>query len=116
MFTSPQSVTINSVATDLHRILDDGLASTYNSADGSIEMKISSQPTKNRVRRMVRIDKTIIASDPLTAENAYQKAGVYVVIDEPTWGFSDADLVDIVNALKTWLTVTNTGYILASRH
>lgn len=116
MFTSPQSVTVNAVATDLHRIKDDGLSSTYTSADGNLELKISSQPTKNRVRRMVRLDKTVIAADPLTAQNAYQKAGVYIVIDEPTYGYSDADLTDLVTALKTWATTTNIGNVLASRH
>lgn len=116
MLSSPQSVTINAVATDLHRVIDEKTASTYASADGTLQMRVSHQETKNRTRRMVRLDQTVLAEDPLTAENQYQKAGVYVVIDEPSFGFSDTELDYLVDALIAWLTAANIGAVLASRH
>jgi hypothetical protein len=65
---------------------------------------------------MVRLDNTIVAADPLTAENSYQKAGVYLVIDEPQFGFDDSELEDLVDGLKAWLTSANILALCASRH
>jgi hypothetical protein len=116
MLSSPQSLTIDSVATDCHRINDEKSASIYASTDGTLTFKVSHQESKARVRRMARVDKTVIAADPLTAENAYQKAGVYVVIDEPNFGFDDDEIIDLVEGLKTWLSTANISAMLASRH
>lgn len=116
MLASPQSVTINAVATDLNRIIDDGLSSTYTSADDTLSFVVSHQPSKTRVRRMVRIDKKVIAANPLTAIQQYQKAGVYVVIDEPEFGFSSSEIQHLVEALKTWLSSANIQAVLANRH
>lgn len=116
MLSSPQTVTINTVDVNCNRTLSEGLSSKYVSADGTLELRVSHQETKTRTRRMARIDKTAIAADPLTAVNAYQKAGVYVVIDEPIYGFSNTDIENLVNALKTWLTSANIEAMLASRH
>lgn len=116
MLSSPQSVTINTVATNLNLVLNEGLASTYRSNDGTLELKVSHQESKTRTRRMARLDQTQVASDPLTAVNAYQKAGVYLVIDEPEFGFDTDEIKYLVEALKTWLTTANIEAMLASRH
>lgn len=113
---TPQSVTINAVATTLHRIEDDKTSSLYQAEDGTLAMRVSHQTSKGRTRRMVRLDQTVVAADPLTAENSYQKAGVYLVIDEPEYGFTDAELKDIVNGLTAWLTSANILAVCASRH
>lgn len=114
--STPQSITIDTVSTDLNRILDEKLSSSYTSADDTLSLKVSHQKSGSRMRRMARLDKTVIASDPLTAENQYQKAGVYIVMDEPEFGFSNNDMENLVEALKTWLTSANTLAMLASRH
>lgn len=113
-FSDPQSVTINAVPVSLPRISVGDSASTYKSADEAVQLRISHQATKGRKRRMVRLDKRVIAADPLTAENAYQTAGVYLVIDEPEYGFADADLDYIVDALIAWLTAANIAKVLGS--
>lgn len=113
---TPQTVTIDTVATDLNRVLEDGTKSIYQSADGNTKLTVSHQESKSRVRRMARIDRKIIAADPLSAVNAYQTCGVYIVIDEPATGFTDAALLGYVNVLKTWLSDANINAILASRH
>lgn len=116
MLSTPQSVTINSVATDLHRTVDELTASTYENSDGTLTLRVSHQKNKSRVRRMARLDKQIIAADPLTAISQYQTAGVYIVMDEPEFGFSPSDIENLINGLKTWLTSANILAMLANRH
>lgn len=53
---------------------------------------------------MVRLDQTVIAADPLTSENSSQKAGVYLVVDEPDFGFTDTELGYLITALKDFLS------------
>lgn len=116
MLTSPQTVTINGVASTCNKIEDSKNASVYATDDGNVKLTVSHQESKSRFRRMARIDKRVIAADPLTAVNAYQKLAAYVVIDEPLNGFSDADIAFVVEALKTWLTNANQLAMLAGRH
>lgn len=111
-FADPQSVTINAVPKSMPRVSIGASESTYRTADETVQMRISHQASKGRKRRMVRLDQTVIAADPLTAENAEQKAGIYLVVDEPTWGFSDTDLDYLVDALVAWLTSGNIAKLL----
>jgi len=113
--STPQSVTLDSVATDLHRIKDDGLKSEYRSNDETVVMTVSHQENKTRTRRMARLDVTKVATDPLSADSVEKSASVYLVIDEPLFGFTDADLTDQCAALTTWVTA-QIAAILTSRH
>lgn len=114
--STPQSITYNAVANDLHRVSEDATSGTYQNADGTLKLIVSHQNTKLRVRRLVKLERKVIAVDPLTAENSYQSASVHLVIDEPSFGFSDTDLDYQVDALIAWLTAANIGAVLASRH
>lgn len=114
MFTDPQSVTINAVAKSMPRIKQGNTDATYRTADESFQLRISHQIAKNRTRRMVRLDQTLIAPDPLTAVNASQSASVYLVIDEPKFGFDDATLDYMVDGLVGWLTAGNIAKLLGS--
>lgn len=114
MFTDPQSVTINSVAKTMPKIKMGSSDSTYRTADEEFQFRISHQTTKSRTRRMVRIDQTKIAADPLTAINSSQSAGVYLVVDEPKFGFSDAELDYLVDGLVAWLSSANIAKLLGS--
>lgn len=117
MLADPQTVTINAVAKTLNRTSTEGTRSIYQTDDGEFRFTVSHQETsKKRIRRMVRVDQTVVAADPLTAENAYQSAGVYIVIDEPEFGFTDAQLGYIAAGLTAWATPTNVGKICASQH
>ncbi len=113
-FADPQSVTVNAVAKSMPRIMTGSTDSTYRTADGVFQMRISHQYTKSRSRRMVRLDQTVVAADPLTAVNSSQSAGVYIVIDEPKFGFDDTTLGYMVEALKGWLTSANYNKLLGS--
>lgn len=112
MYADPQSVTINAVPFSLPRVLNGTQDATYRSADETVQMRISHQDSKGRKRRMVRLDQTVIAADPLSAENTSQKAGIYLVVDEPQFGFSDTQLDYLVDALIAWLTAANIAKLL----
>lgn len=116
MLTDPQVVTIDGVAQTLARTKSDGTKSIYKTADDTHTLTISHQESKGRVRRMARLDKRVIAADPLTAVNQYQSAAAYIVIDEPEVGFSADDLDDIVQGFKTWLTTTIVTKLIGNEH
>lgn len=114
MFSDPQSITVNAVATDCPRIKVGDANATYRSADETLQFRVSHQFTGTRSRRMVRLDQTVVAADPITAVNKSQTAGVYLVIDEPSFGFSDTQLDYLVTALKDWCSTTNVAKLLGS--
>jgi hypothetical protein len=114
LFTDPQSVTIDAVPHSMPRISTDGTKALYSEADETLKMTISHQESKNRTRHMVRLDMRVVAADPLTAVNEYKSAGVYLVIDEPEFGFADDDLDDIVQGFTTWLTTANVLKVVAN--
>lgn len=114
-FADPQSITVNAVAKSMPRVSTGESSSVYKAADDAFQMRISHQKTKTRTRRMVRVDQKVIAADPLTAENTYQTAGVYIVVDEPEFGFTDTTLGYLITALSDWLAAgTNAAQLLGS--
>lgn len=115
MLTSPQTVTYNAVAKTLNRTETEKTSSVYKDSVGEFQLKVSHSESKSRTRHMARLDRTVVAADPLTAVNAYQAAGVYLVIDEPMFGFTVADLEYQITAFTTWLTANKTA-ILENRH
>lgn len=114
--TDPQSITVDAVPVTLNRIKSDGYRSEYLSDDESFKMTVSHQETKGRTRRMIRIDNRVVAADPLSSVNEYKSLGVYVVIDEPEYGFADADIDNIVQALTGWLTTQNVVKLCTNQH
>lgn len=113
---TPQSILIDGAAADHHRVSTLENSSVYQTSDGTRKFTVSHQQTKTRIRRMVRLDRRIIAADPLTAEQQYQTSSVYLVIDEPEVGFSDAQLDNEVDSMVAWLTAANITAVLGSRH
>lgn len=115
-FSDPQTLTINAVDHTCNKVSSSERKSVYRTADEGEQLTISHQETKNRTRHMVRVDSRVVAADPLTAENEYKSAGIYIVIDEPEFGFSDAELDYRVQALKAWLTTANVTAVLSDQH
>jgi len=100
----PQIVTINAVATNLPRTGMGPSSGTFTSADGLVELAVSHQKGK-RVRRVVRLDHSKVAADPLLAGvNVKASMSAYLVIDTPTTGYSTAEAKQIVDALTSYLT------------
>lgn len=112
----PQTITVNTVAKTLNRIKSDGYRSEYATSDEEFKFIVSHQESKKRTRRMIRIDQRVVAADPLTSVNEYKDLGVYLVIDEPEYGFSDTEIDYVVQALSAWLTTTNVGYVCGNQH
>lgn len=116
MLSDPQTLTVNSVAKTLNRIKSDGFRSEYATDDEVFKMTVSHQESGDRTRRMVRVDNRVVAANPLSSVNEYKNLGVYVVIDEPEYGFADADINLVVQALVAWLNATNVGKVLSNQH
>lgn len=115
-FADPQTITVNTVAQTLNRIKSDGYRSEYLEADEEFKLTISHQESKSRTRRMVRVDQRVVAADPLTSVNEYKNLGVYLVVDEPEYGFTDAEIDYVVQALCTWLSTANVTKVCGNEH
>jgi len=109
MFADPQTVTVNSVAKVMARVLSDGKSATYQLSDQSFKLTISHQLSNQRIRSMVRIDQRAVVADPLTAVNDYETLSFYFVIDRPEYGFSSTQVDQLAAGLKTWLDTTAVG-------
>jgi hypothetical protein len=65
---------------------------------------------------MIRVDQRVVAADPLTSVNEYKNLGVYLVIDEPEYGFTDTEIDYVVQALTAWLTTANVTKVCGNEH
>jgi len=109
MFSDPQSITLNSVPKTLNRTKIGDENATYRTADADLALRVSHQTSKGRARRMVRVDHTIVAADPITAVNQQVKAGIYVVFDLPSnLSYSNADALLLWNGFVNFL-ITDTS-------
>lgn len=113
MFADPQSVTINSVAVSLPAVSRNSNDSQYQTADGSTKLTVSHQYKPERNRYTVRLDASKIAADPLSsANNRVYSQSVYIVMDKPVVGFTNAEVQQLVTALTGFLTSANTLKVL----
>lgn len=116
-FTDPQSVTINSIASSMPRVESSGQKSVYRDATSEHKLTLSHQSTgKKRIRHAVRLDVRKIVADPLTAINDYEDLSMYIVIDEPEYGFADADIALILTGFLAWFTSGNVAKVLGNEH
>jgi len=113
MLTDPQSVTVNAVAISLPRTQAGATTNTYTSADGNTTMVTRQTASAQRFRREVRLSQQKVAADPISALNKQIGLSVYLVIDEPKYGFSDAEIGYVIDALKAWSSSTNYNKVLA---
>jgi len=111
MLTDPQSVTINSVAISLPRVSAGANAASYQSNDGLTKLSISHIYGK-RARRVIRLDLSKIAPDPLiSSTNIKYSTSIYVVVDQPVTGYTPAELKLISDGFVTLLGAS-TGAIM----
>lgn len=104
----PQSITIGS-AISLNRVSDDGFKSQYFSADRLVRETVSSQYTtgaSGRTKTLFRVDKDVVAADPVTALNKSLTGSVYVVLDFPLLGYTTADKINMFTGLSGQLTAS----------
>ncbi len=116
MLADPQSVTINAVATSLPRTSQGATQNVYTSADGNTIMTTKQNITASRFRREIRLSQKKIAADPISAVNTEKGVSVYLVIDEPRAGFTDAEIGYLIDALKAWTTSVNYLKVLGGEY
>jgi len=112
VLADPQSVTINAVATSLPKTLNGPTSNQYTSSDGNTSMVTKQNTTASRFRREVRLSQKKVAADPISGVNKELGVSVYLVMDEPRAGFSDAEIGYLIDALKAWLISTNYNKVL----
>lgn len=115
-FADPQTVTISAAPNTLNKVRIEAQKTVYATSDENLKLTISHQETKGRTRRMARLDKRVVAADPLSSQNEYKSLGIYVVFDEPEYGFADADIDAAAAGLFAWLSSANVLKILGSQH
>lgn len=107
MFADPQTLTVNSVAKSLPRIMIDGQKAIYQMADQTFTLTVSHQPAKDgRVRSTVRVEQKAIVTNPLDNTNDYDTLVFYYVLDRPSFGFSMAQVEQLVAAIQAFTTTT----------
>jgi hypothetical protein len=107
MFADPQSITVNAVAQSLPAVERNGGSSVYKKDDDAYRLTIGRAFGK-RNRFTVRVDANKIAADPLaSANNLRYSSSVYLVIDGPPIGYTNAELKDIALSLTAWCTSAN---------
>lgn len=91
-FADPQSIKISGVTTSLPRVSTGKFESLYQSADGLISLSASTSNGK-RTRAVIRVDHSKITADPfIPATNVKVGSSIYLVIDSPLAGYTDAEL------------------------
>jgi ABC-type transporter MlaC component len=113
-FPDPQVVTVNAVAKSMPRISSEGTKSLYQTADELFKMTISHTKSGDRIRSMVRVDQRAVVADPLTSVNDYENLGFYCVLDRPIYGFTMAQIEQLIAGFKTWLDNTAIDRIVGS--
>lgn len=111
-FTDPQSITISAVATSLPRVSTGDGKSTYQSSDGMLKLTASTAYGR-RQRHVLRVDHSKIAVDPLApAMNAVVSSSVYLVVDEPSIGYDNTELLAIYAGFKTLMTASSDALVV----
>jgi hypothetical protein len=106
-FADPQSVTINSVAISLPRTSFGANSGTFTSADGLNKLSIS-HTYGSRTRRLIRLDNSKIAADPLLAGvNAKVSMSTYLVVDVPLVGYDVASEKLVTDGFIAYLSASS---------
>lgn len=111
-FANPVVVTINAVAQNLYKVGNPSPYSTlYQKDDGNVKLTPSHSYGK-RTRRSVRLDHQKISADPfLPAANVKFASSVYLVVDEPTTGYTRVELKQIVDGFLAALSASSGAMI-----
>lgn len=117
MFSDPLVFTEGAVARNLPRISINGQMAKYRQSTGERSMTVSHQSTtKQRVRRMIRLDTTVTGSNPAVLEETVVKnVGIYLVIDQPSEATIDTPAgtyASLVEDFCTFLTENSSANML----
>jgi len=112
-FSDPQSVTYNAVAKSLPKTPSGPPGGTQFLQDiQEFELLISHTSSPKRTRHVARLNRKVVAADPLTAVNAYQTMSAYLVVDIPLTGFTITEQKYLVDALSAWLAASSDAALI----
>lgn len=115
MLADPISIKVNNVATNHPRVGIGSEQNTYSVADGTSLVRVGGSTSSKRTRKFMSNTSTKIAADPLTAVNQSVNAVVTISVTAPPWGFTQAQLKQLVlDTADFWTASTgaNTDKIL----
>jgi hypothetical protein len=106
-FADPQSITISAVTTPLPRTSNRVNGSTYQSADGLIQLTADNAYGR-RSRRVLRVDHSKITADPfIPSQNSKVSMSNYIVFDLPVAGYTNAEALAVYTGFKTAFTASS---------
>jgi hypothetical protein len=106
-FSDPQTITINAVAQTLPRTSSGINQGAFATSDGAYKESIS-HTYGNRTRRVLRLDASKVAADPLNpTQNKPYSMSAYLVVDIPTFGYSVTEQKQVVDGLVAYLAATS---------
>lgn len=96
--TDPQSIKVGETETSLPRVNTGNFSSQYESSDGTITLKLSTQES-SRKRHVIRVDVEKITEDPFSGDNVPVSMSCYLVIDRPLVGYDNTEALEVISAL-----------------
>jgi len=111
--TDPQSITINAVTQPLPRTFSEGSESAYTSADGLWKLSLNHTVAKQgRWRHLLRFDHSKLTPDPfITAQNVRVSTAIYLVLDTPPAGYSNAEIMQVYTGFKALYTAASDAVV-----
>jgi len=111
----PQSITVNSVAKSMPRILVEGNHSLYQMSDLTFSLDVRHRAVKRdkktRAVSLVTFNQRKVVADPLTAVNDYENLVWSIQLDRPDAGFTSTECDQMFTGFKTWFDTTMVGKI-----
>ncbi len=105
-FSDPQSITISGSAKSMPRISSGNNSGQFATSDQLTKLSVSHTYGK-RVRHMIRVDDSKIATDPLLAgQSVPVSMSAYLVVDVPLVGYDQAQQKAVADALVAYLTAS----------
>ncbi len=114
MFADPMSVTpTGGSAISMPRIPSGATSGQFISSDGLTSLLIGHQTVSGGIKRhLYRIDQSKLAADPFVPTNSrYAKAYAYVVIGQPTFGYTAAECVALAGGTLSGLTASTNALL-----
>jgi hypothetical protein len=115
MLSDPQGMVINGT-THSFALTKPGVNQNVYEVGNGFSMTTKQNVTSTRFRREVRLSSAKTAADPISTVNKEIGASVYLVIDEPKWGFSDEEIGWFIEGLKSWLISANYNKLLGGQY
>jgi hypothetical protein len=108
--TDPQKITISEEESSLPRVNTGNFSSQYESSDGTVTLKLSTQESGRR-RHVVRVDVEKITEDPFSGDNVPVSMSSYIVIDRPLVGYDNEEALAVVAGLLALATESESSLL-----